>query len=260
MLPNINPQNEMIQQDFKTPSHYVSSQSIDLQSKVQQGSKKQQSQENRSIEGLDIDGVDTKKTEFRASNITLSPTGSPSGSTASTGQEVIKPVKTNIEEIDAMTKALAEIDNDIKSMGKNTIEEEVIESDNSIYDDIHEKREIKPRLIVVSSDINYEKDKGGNHYMVLMYYSDNSIRFSKDDDPVIIIKNDNVKGIGGFDKFCSEIEKECEQKMSKGKKYYYEDYLKARGFIKEQKEEKIDISKKLDEIMSLLIDESSLEM
>lgn len=241
MLPNINSQNEMIQQDFKTPSHYTSLQSIDLQSKAQQGNKKQQSQENRSVKGLDIDGVDTKKTKFRASNITLSPTGSPSDSTRSTGQEIIKPIEVEDidKKIDAMTKALAEIDNDIKSMGKNTIAEEVvIESDNSIYDDIYEKREIKPRLIVGSSDINYERDKGGNHRMTLRYYSDNSIRFSKDDNPVIIIKNDNVKNEGDYWNFVTDIRKCCKQKMSDGGKYYFEDYLDDNGFI----EKEIDIN------------------
>ena len=145
------------------------------------------------------------------------------------------------KKIDAMTKALAEIDNDIKSMGKNTIAEEVvIESDNSIYDDIYEKREIKPRLIVGSSDINYERDKGGNHRMTLRYYSDNSIRFSKDDNPVIIIKNDNVKNEGDYWNFVTDIRKCCKQKMSDGGKYYFEDYLDDNGFIEKEKEEDLD--------------------
>ena len=179
------------------------------------------------------------------------------------------------ERIDAAAKALA-------SIGQiDVISEETVKS-SSINDEIYKKKEIKPKLVVASFDTNYKKDKGGNHNMVLMYDNGNNIKFSKDDNPVIVIKNDAVENVGGFNKFCLEIEKwceqktneskkqqmshpvskqkECKQKTDESKKYYFEDYLKDHGFIKEQKEEKIDISKKLDEIMSLLIDESSLEM
>lgn len=262
MLPNINSQNEIIQYNLKTPSHYVSSQIIDIQSKAQQESKKQQSQENGSVEELDIDEVDTKKTKFRTSNITSSPTGSPSGSTGNTGQQdVVRPIiETNNEEINLAAKTLATTMG-IEPIEGNINKEVEVESDNSIYDDIYEKRKIKPRWPIISSDTNYKKDKGGNHHMTLIYNSDsNDVRFSKDDDPVIVIENDNVKNEGDYWRLVAEIEEKCEQKTDKGEKYYYEDYLKDKGFMKEQKEEKIDISEKLDKIMSLIINKSSLEI
>ena len=65
-----------------------------------------------------------------------------------------------------------------------------------------------------------------------------SIRFSKDDDPVIIIKNDNVKNEGDYWRFVAKIRECCKQKISKDEKYYFEDYLDDHGFI----EKEIDIN------------------
>lgn len=84
--------------------------------------------------------------------------------------------------------------------------------------------------------------------MFLTYNHDNNeIRFFKDDNASIVIKNDAVKNIGRFFKFCSEIEKECEKKINEGEKYYYEDYLKDSGFI----EKEADFDKLMEEVDSL---------
>ena len=250
MVPGLDSQNKIVQQ----LSYCVNSQSTDIQNKVQQEYEKQ-SKKNRSTEEVNSEEAEihTNDPTSTNSNGSLS-----NGSTASTGQEIVKPIKVEDidKEINAITEALTEISNCIKSV-EEALNKELAESDSSIHDEIYKKKKTKPRWPITSSDINYKKDKGGNYHMTLIYNSDsNDVRFSKDDDPVIIIKNDNVKNEGDYWRFVAKIRECCEQK----KGYYFEDYLKDHGFMKEQNKEKIDISKKLDEIMSLLIDESSLEM
>ena len=69
--------------------------------------------------------------------------------------------------------------------------------------------------------------------MFLTYNRDsNEIRFFKDDDDFVVIKNDAVKNASKFHEFYSKIEEKCKQK----KGYYYEDYLKDRGFIEKEEE------------------------
>ena len=251
-------------------SYSVNSQITDIQNKVRQENKNQQSKENENTEE-----VNSEETKIYTNDHTS--IGSDDGLlgnsiTASTEQqETVESIGGDISErINAATNAFAsvgQIDNTIseevnkaetltttsvKSIEENLdgkvkdISEETTKS-SSIYDEIYRERETKARLIVGTSDTNYSRDKGGNYRMVLMYDSGNNITFSKDDNPVIIIKNDAVKNVGGFHKFCSEIEKECEQKMSEGKKYYYENYLKDHGFI----EKEVDLDKLMKELEAL---------
>ena len=112
-----------------------------------------------------------------------------------------------------------------------------------------QKKETKPRWpVIVLPDTNYKKDKGGNHRMFLTYNrNSNEIRFFKDDDDFVVIKNDAVKSASEFHEFYSKIEEKCKQ----NKGYYYEDYLKDHGFIEEQKGEEIDIDELMKEIDSL---------
>ena len=255
MVPGINLQNEVLQQSLKTPSHYASSQITDIQNKVQQEYENQQSKENENTEEVNKKRANPQANSHINGGITSSPTGSPSGSTRSTEQGIVKPIKVEDidKEINAITEALTEISNCIKSV-EEALNKELAESDSSIHDEIYKKKKTKPRWPIVSFDTNYISDKGGNHSMFLTYNRDsNDVRFSKDDDPVIIIKNDAVKNVGGFHKFCSEIEKECEQKISKGEKYYYEDYLKDHGFMKKE-EERIAAIKEAKERIAAYMD------
>lgn len=171
----------------------------------------QEYQGSKSIKELDIKEVNTKRAEFRASDITSSSGKSPDNGILNTEQrETVGPIN---EKISAITKALAEISNGITSIEED-IGKEAVESISDIQDKIYEQRETaKPGLVVASPDTNYKRDKGGNHRMFLTYNCDNNkIRFFKDDNAFIVIKNDAVKNIGGFYKFCSEIEEECEKK------------------------------------------------
>ena len=256
MAPRIS-QDRVVQQ----LSHYVNSQSTDIQNKVRQENKNQQSKENENTE--EVNSEETKIYTNDHTSIDSDDGLLGNSITASTEQGIVKPIKVEDidKEINAITEAIAEISNGIKSVEEAINEElaeidnkELAESDSGIHDEIYKKKKTKPRWPIVSFDTNYISDRGGNHSMFLTYNRDsNDVGFSKDDDPVIIIKNDAVKNVGGFFKFCSEIEKECEQKISKGEKYYYEDYLKDHGFMKKE-EERIAAIKEAKERIAAYMD------
>ena len=260
MVPGLDLQNKVVQQ----LSYCVNSQSADIQSETSQENKnQQQSKENENTEEVNT----TKITNFQANShinggITSSPTGSSfSGDITNTEQqeantkqqETVESMGDISERINAAANALASIGqidtiseevNKAKTLTTTSVKsiEENLDGkvkDSNILSTTEQKKKTKVRWPIVSFDTNYISDKGGNHSMFLTYNHDsNDVGFSKDDNPVIIIKNDAVKNAGGFFKFCSEIEKECEQKISKGEKYYFEDYLDDHGFI----EKEIDIN------------------
>ena len=242
MAPYIS-QNRVVQQS----SYSASSQITDIQSETSQEDEKQQPKENENIKE-----VNSEETKIYTNDPTLigSNDGSLSNnSTASTGQETVKSIKDVSERIDAIDEALAEISKGIKSIEENIGEDVVKGISSDIQDKVYKKQVAKPRLIVGSRDVNYKKDKGGNHHMALMYDSGNNITFSKDDNPVIIIKNDNVKNEGDYWRFVAKIRECCEQK----KGYYFEDYLKDHGFMKKE-EERIAAIKEAKERIAAYMD------
>ena len=273
MVPGINLQNEVLQQSLKTPSHYASSQITDIQNKVQQEYENQQSKENENTEEVNT----TKITNFQANShinggITSSPTGSSfSGDITNTEQqEANTKQQETVESMGDISERINAAANALASIGQiDTISEEVNKAktltttsvksikenldgkvkDSNILSTTEQKKKTKARLIVGTSDTNYSRDKGGNYRMVLMYDSGNNITFSKDDNPVIIIKNDNVKNEGDYWRFVAKIRECCEQK----KGYYFEDYLKDHGFMKKE-EERIAAIKEAKERIAAYMD------